>query len=377
MPWGRVAVLRRGCRRTMFAAFALAAALLASCAPKGPPLPPEFPFPSGRIQSFVLGNRGFVALPAGQAPGSTEVAGAAASAGPGGSSLLPLALRVAGLAADSSATTLMAALNRFGIGILRLSPDGLSWKLLNQAVGIVESSSVAGLWPRQDGFLLELYHDPFIKGLAPRTDLDPELLMVSSGGLVSRLERLGEAGEDLFALFPAPNGSWYAELRSEKALGASTRYLQLSGPAEKNGAKALPREVFEASLSPRPLSLAPACLREATAMLGKGPFLVHARNAEGSELWWLSGGRLDEAKEVFAWIGKGEEDAIGLMPSGDGAWVMGNREAKAFHLEAPLQGGRYTAVAAIFGKVLAAAWETGSFPEVSASGMTVGPLPAD
>jgi hypothetical protein len=357
----------------------LGASTLVACAPKAEPAKTAFPFAVSATQDFALGPEGFLALAAGTSP--------APSAGQPSS----LALRVAALSADASSKRIVAALNRFGVGVLETSPDGRNYRLLNTALADFAVQSVAGLWPRgpgsaarEDAFLLELFRDPFVEGSLARNDENPELLTLSAKGEAQRLPRLGEPGEDLFALFPGPGGRWYAELRTEKVLGAKLRYVSLAAPEEKSGSRELSRELFETSLAPRPLALAPTSLRTALAFLGAGPFLVHARDQNGGEGFWLTGGKAEEASEIFAWLGAGEEACVVLDPSGRGAFVApgGVGGARDFSLKAPLSGARFSTLAALLPPsseagvgLVAAGWEDGVFPMVTASGLVVAPLP--
>lgn len=361
----RGAGLRRAA--TLLGAAALlagAACGLASCAKKAAPKPPEFAFPADAPAAFVLGPDGLRAV----ARGETVAEGEAQPS--------PLALRVACLASDASGSMLVAAENRFGLNLLLPSPDGKAYKVLNRPLAETASQSAFGLWPRGDGFLLELYRDPFVDGAAKRSDEAPELLLVSRDGKATTLSRLGDPGEDLFSLVPAPGGTWFAELRSEQALGARLRYRAYATPENRGSGKEVSRDDFEASLAPKPLSLAPASLRAAASLVAaSGQVLVHARTAAGAEAYWLSGGAPELATELLAWVGPEEEASVAISRDGHGAVAKGG-DAQAFLLAAPAAGATFSSVSALFGQgIVAASWETGSFPDVSASGLCVAPLP--
>lgn len=372
----------------------LLALSLSSCGrkPAEPAAPPEFPFPSASLTHFVLGPAGLSLMPPG-----TEL-------GPGASLQAPFAPRTAALAVNPARPGLiMAALNRYGLGLIELKADLSAFKVTNRPLAETASQSVAALWPRRasqgaasdDGFLLELYRDPFVIGALPRSDTAPELLSLAPDGSAKVLDRLGKPDEELFSLFPGPKGLWYAELRSEKELGARIRYVSLASPeggeAAGQAAKELKRGLFEASLAPRPLSLAPSVLRRSAEAFGSA-VLVHARGADGSDAFWLSGGKPEEAREAFAWISEDEESAVVLDRSGHGAFVARSSGLVAlFSLAPPLPDAVFTSVAAVFSPpaageggdakglpqpagVLAAAWEKGVFPCVSASGLSVAAL---
>jgi hypothetical protein len=232
----------------------------------------------------------------------------------------------------------------------------------------------------------------------PQSDTAPELISISANGDATVLDRIGRPEEELFALFPGPRGLWYAELRTEGPLGAKLRYLSIPSPEEASasmskgasnsaGATELRRDLFEANLAPLPLSLAPAALRRTVEAYGI-PALVHARGESGSDGYWLSAGSTDEANEISAWISAGEEGVIALDRSGHGIFLASQTGGLfRFTLPPPFPDAKFTSVVSLpaqaLGKaskpgspaapacILAASWETGSFPAVDQSGLII------
>lgn len=348
-------------------------AVLGSCAPRKAPVqvPPEFPFILDAQVDLVLGAEGLVRLDRVQVPGLANEVQAS------------LAPRVASLSSlDSGPPLVLAALNRYGLALLQLSPDHGAFKLRNLPRPEFANRSVASLWPRNSSWLLELYRDPFVLPSQARSDQDPELLTLAPSGELRILPRLGGPGEDLFALFPGTKGRWFAEFRIEQSLGAKLRYASLGSPEPGSDGRPvaladLRKDLFEASLAPRPLSAAASTLRRAAQAIEAGPILIHALGAGGSDAFWLSSGRAEDAREASAWLGLGEDSALVVLRSGLGAWATKDG-VRTFSLGPRLAGAEYGPVTGIFtgeGQarkvVVAAAWTLGQFPGVTASGLSL------
>lgn len=357
----------------LMAAGGLAIGGLASCGRGKPEVqaPPEFPLILEGQTNLILGGEGLAVLSKDGlvVPSS----GLVASQAP----------RVAALASKGPRdSVLIAALNRYGLAMVEASPDRTAFKLRNIPRPEFAGRSVAALWSRGPSWLLELYRDPFVTPIQPRSDQDPELLAIDGEAGLRVLPRMGRPGEDLFALYPGPRGRWYAEFRTEQKLGARLRYASLASPVPGpdgriEGLQDLRRDLFEASLAPRPLSAAPSALRRAAGALETGPILVHALGEDGQDGFWLSSGPAEDAREASAWIGSGEDSALILLRSGEGAWA-GKDGVKTFRIAPAISGAEYGPVAGLFpaegksGKtIVAAAWIQGQFPGVSASGLSL------
>lgn len=312
-----------------------------------------------------------MALPKGSAP----------SLEPGlQASLAPRVAALSGLGPKSS--IILAALNRRGLGLVEVAPDRSAFKVRTIPRPEFAGQTVAALWPRGSSWLLELYRDPFVRPGQARSDQDPELATIYPTGELTVLPRLGQRGEDLFALFPGPRSRWYAEFRIEGALGSRLRYASLDSPepgpdGKVQGLGELRKDLFEASLAPRPLSAAPATLRRAAQAIVSGPILVRALGEDGRDGFWLSSGAAEDAAEAWAWLGLGEDSALVILRSGLGAWATKDG-LSSFQLSSALAGAEYGPVVGLFAApggpgrtVLASAWTLGQFPEVSASGLSL------
>ena len=398
---GRPVTARRAAATATVAALALLAALaLSGCGGRkaaAATQPPEYPWQATIQGDFLAGSDGLVPLSAaasGDAGGATGVEAVAS----------PLALRAAALSAPASGGFVLAALNRYGLGYVEPSPDGAAYRVRSESRPEMGGQQVAGLWPRDarsGSFLLELSRDPFTAGLPPRSDFSPELLLVGKDGAVSTLPRLGEEGEDLFALLPGPSGRWYAEFRAEAPLGARLRYASLTSPENRKSATDLRRDLFEAALAPRDLASGPMALREAVSALGLAAgqgLLVRAKDNAGADSYWLSSGALEDAAEAYAWLSADGDGAVVVLRSGAAAWASGvsGGAAKAFTVRPAISGAEVSGIAAIFaarggagaapagmtgaagspaGGLAVVSWESGTFPSVSAAGISVLPLP--
>jgi hypothetical protein len=380
---------RRGAARVAVAVVAAVALALSGCGGRkaaAATQPPEYPWQAAEQGDFLAGTEGLVPL-------STACYGAARGAAGSEGVASPLALRAAALSAPPSGGLVLAALNRYGLGYVESSPDGAAYKVRSLGLPEMGGQQVAGLWPRDarsGSFLLELSRDPFTAGLPPRSDFSPELLLVGKDGAVSTLPRLGEEGEDLFALLPGPSGRWYAELRAEAPLGARLRYVSLASPENRKSATDLRRDLFEAALAPRSLASGPLALRQAVSALGLAAgqgLLIRAKDSAGADTYWLSSGALEDAAEAYAWLSADGDEAAVVLRSGKAAWASGESGggARAFAVRPAVPGAEMSGIAALFpsrgaggsvGAGLAVvSWESGTFPMVSAAGISVLPLP--
>lgn len=348
--------------------------------------PPEFPWPATARQDFIMGATGLEPFTRGATVGEAATNGLGL--------VSPLAPRAAALSTPASGTYVLAALNRFGLGFVEPSPDGSAYKVRSVQVPAMGGQGVVGLWPRGgrgEGFLLELGRDPFSQGIPPRSDFSPELLLVNREGSSTILPRLGEEGEDLFALLPGPADRWYAEFRTEAPLGAKLRYASLASPDDASSAEELRRDLFEAALAPRALSAAPAALRDAVAAMalpeGMG-ILIHSHDAAGDEAYWITTGLAEDAVEAYAWLSASGADAVVALRSGIAACKLagpaGNVAPRRFQIAPARPGAELAGITALFPgpreaksvpALAVASWECGIFPCVSAAGISVVPLP--
>jgi hypothetical protein len=278
--------------------------------------------------------------------------------------------------------------------------------------GLFESLTTGGAWPVSGGFLVQLFRDPFTEATTtsgaagvpqsgPRSEpRSGGLVFLTSAGEALTPDPFAEAckgGYELFALLPSEKG-WFAELRKESASRVELKFLAIGDPlagAGANGKTGAPaagssngdaaaaaaatevgRSRFEEALKPRAMSSLGSgearLLATALRALGDGPWLVRLRSAEGRDSWLLSGGAAEEASAAYAW--SGPEGMLVLRSDG---WIALAAEASATKIASlgePVPGAAFTAVAAARGLV-AAAWETGEFPGLSAAGLVIAPLP--
>jgi len=415
MTSGRPVTARAATARATATALALLAALaLPGCGGRkdaAATQPPEYPWQASVQGDFLASRDGLVPLSAAGGAAGGAASGAASGAAGTEAVASPLALRAAALSAPAPGGFILAALNRYGLGFVEPSPDGAAYKVRSLSLPEMGGQQVAGLWPRDarsDSFLLELSRDPFTAGLPPRSDFSPELLVIDRKGAATTLPRLGEEGEDLFALLPGPSGRWYAEFRAEAPLGARLRYASLASPENRKSAADLRRDLFEAALAPRSLASGPMALREAVSALGLAAgqgLLIRAKDGAGADAYWLSSGALEDAAEAYAWLSADGDEAVVALRSGAAAWASSGSggAAKAFAVRPALPGAEVSGIAALFashgagtgaagagaagmagvagaagspaGGLAVVSWESGTFPSVSAAGISVLPLP--
>jgi hypothetical protein len=103
---------------------------------------------------------------------------------------------------------------------------------------------------------------------------------------------------------------------------------------------------------------------------------VRLRDSKGGDDWYLSSGAAEDARAVYAWAEGPRVLALrfdGWLAVADGGNARDQGPAKAAlsHLEPPTEGAVFTALAAA-GDTLAAAWESGEFPNIEAAGLVVG-----
>lgn len=374
----------RGAAASLFAAACLA---LASCG--GRAAPTAYPYLADRPRVLFATSRGLSIE-------RQSAAGAAAALAPNASIL------------SADGRSIVAAVNGFGYARIEAehidaaaakmsrgrsrpgsAEKGVAYRVVNVPLrDVMEGLTTAGIWPIGGGFILQLYRDPFTD--APLGAAIAGGAVAPSGAAGARILEIGAIegervvdcplasdGFELFALFPSlgADGSmcWLGELRRDAKDSVELRFFEADSLVAT--ARSVGRGVFESALSPKsiysPQGLEGAALRSAVAALGQGPFLVRFRSIEGLDSWYLSAGRADEAAQAWAW-GLGFGRVIALSATGRLA-DAGARATRTMELGLPAKGASYTALAAASGLV-AAAWETGSFPAIEAAGLVIAPL---
>jgi len=309
---------------------------------------------------------------------------------------------------SSDGERILAALNGWGVARIESSrgerPGSIAYRVLSSPLPLSFAGLTSGgAWPlAKGGFAVQLYRDPFGSSGAPAEAgggasqaadgrSGAKLLAFDASGAASALDPfagLGAAGFGLFALMPS-GGAWLAELRRDEADRASMRYFELQAlDAGSSAAREIAREEFEDALRPRTMAELPldraAALGAALEALGAGSVLVRARDAEGGDAWYLTGKRAEDGAPAYAWFARrpSTEGAAGgielwlLLQDGSlaraAAPAPGNpaRATRMRRLEPPVPGARFVALA-VGGGLVAAAWEAGSLPELSAAGIVV------
>jgi len=384
----------KGAPRAKFASIAaiLLAASLAGCAKKPPEIPaPVFPYAADSPRVFYASASGLTeSLPAASASGAE---GAPATRAPNASVL------------SSDGRAIIAAVNGWGIASvianagasIEASPVSPAYRIVGTPLpSIFAGLTAAGAWPVGGGFLVQLFRDPFTEAPSSPSHLDPpyplpktRLAYLSGGvGAADPLEPFASeaaSGFELFALLPS-EGKWFAELRKDGPDRADLKFLALADPSagvaagSGGGAALKPVEIgrteFEAALMPKSLaSLGGAegdSLRAAIKALGEGPWLVRLRSGKGGDSWYLSGGKAEDAAPVYAW--SEPSGMLALRPDGWLASSKAGSGTKLSSLGEAVPGASFTALAAA-GELVAAAWETGEFPNIDEAGLVIAPLP--
>jgi hypothetical protein len=371
---------------------ALAAALaLSACSRRPEPAesaPSPYPYAAGIAHVFVATGGGLVPL----------AFGASAEALTGPPAPASRAHNASILGADLS--RIVAAVNGYGVAIVLPSPDGRAFNIGNLGAPF-GGLTTGGIWPFDGGFLVQLYRDPFseyppVPGGSASVE-GASLYRVGPEGAISELPLGGPQGYDLFALFPTESKSWVAAFRKEAAGQAVTRFMRLGPPgASAEGGREISRAEFEAAIAPEPLSAAPgasgealrrACATLAGAAPGSGtgpgasapergaapgaaavpPVLARLRDARGLDRWY--GVASAETREISAWA-MADGRVLALDRSGELAAAGSAGEVGRLRIAAPVEGAVFVALASA-GGLVAAAWEAGSFPEISAAGLVV------
>ncbi len=420
-------------RNALFPALflALAGFFFASCSKPATPrnaaqnaaqhaIPPAYPFAADATAVFVTSGTGILPVPATSGP---EIFAARYTPAPGA-----LAVRVAALAASSgkagSPPAILAAVNRFGLLRLELQPrPAAATAPENRGEGayrlearplstLFAPATVGGLWTLPEGYLLQLYRDPFVRDAIDAAAKGGELYRIDPRGEVSPLPALlpplysggtpppprsadgalrpeatetrFEEGFRLFALFHAGNGRWLAEFRADTEQVVRSRHALFADPA-LGGGEAISRAAFEAELAPRRLIDAPPALRDAALALGPEPLLIHARGEDGLEGFWISLGRPEDACEASAWLARDARRALVIRSDGRAALSQEGRTL-TFAAQPPVADARFTGLAVLFvsaagasdaesGGLALVAWEKTAFPDVELAGFLVLPLP--
>jgi hypothetical protein len=251
--------------------------------------------------------------------------------------------------------------------------------------------TTGGIWPIGGGFLVQLFHDPFSEDPVPPSHLSPAgpasasrlVFFDAKSGVATAPDPLPvglDPGYELFALLPA-DGRWFAELRKDASERVDLKFLALSDPLSPAGAASageMGRAEFEAALQPKALSAlagdAGASLRSALKAFGAGPWLVRLRASSGTDSWYISGGRPEEAMSIFAWAPSGAGTVLALRSDGWLACSDAQGKTSLASLPLPVPGSAFTALAAA-GDLVAASWESGDFPYFSSAGLLIASLP--
>jgi hypothetical protein len=288
---------------------------------------------------------------------------------------------------SSDGTSILVAVNGWGVESIETSPDGLAYRLVDRPSPSFSGLATGGAWPLGGGYLVQLYRDPFVDApdaATPGTAAPGSHLAYfdAEGGArsLSPFPASLDPGFEAFALLPA-EGRWYAELRKDGRERVELKFFALDDPLAQAAA---PREVrraeFEEALHPLPLAAlqgeAGAALRSALGALGKGPWLARLRSGSGLDRWYLSSGLPEEATNVLGWSYRGSRgEARALVLAGDGRLALGRGgSASLLSIKAPVEGALFTALAAS-DKIAAAAWEEGDFPSISAAGVVLMAIP--
>jgi hypothetical protein len=355
---------------------------LAGCARKTPAAAPPAAYPYAATAPRV-----FYAT----AEGLSESPPAAAASGEG--SLASRSPNASVISSDGA--RIFAAVN--GWGIVRIeseagAPGGGAYRLAGTPLPQAFAGlTTGGAWPLAGGVLVQLFHDPFSEDPVPPSHLSPAgpasasrlVFLDAKSGAATAPDPLPvglDPGFELFAFLPA-GGRWFAELRKDAPERVDLKFLALSDPLSPAGAASgggIGRSDFEAALRPEDLGRlageAGVGLRSALKALGEGPWLIRLRSSSGTDSWYVSGGRPEEAAPIFAWSDSVAGRTIALRPDGLLASSEAQGKTSLSTLPAPVPGAAFTALATA-GDLAAAAWESGDFPYLTSAGIVVAPLP--
>ena len=413
---------RKGaCRaaKTALAAAAICLSALSGCTKPKPQAPAlVYPYSAETSRIFYAG-----------ASGLSESRPPVGESSAGGSAPAALAPNASTISSDGR--TILAAVN--GWGLVRIEPKAEnrlggsgergsaagsaasgagsgaapSYRLAGTPLpSIFAGLTAAGAWPLAGGFLVQLYRDPFVTA-AGRTDSSgqgevlPKARLAflraddDSGSACRSFDPFvaeADSGFELFALLPS-GGRWFAQLRKEGSERVELKFLALGDPlagmadlagaassAAAGAAAVRPVEIgraqFEAALEPKALASLGGGegdrLRTALRALGKGPWLVRLRSSGGADSWYLSAGEAEEASQLYAWAG-----SYGTLALRSDGWLALAPEGGGTKLESlgePAPGASYVALTEA-GGIVAAAWESGEFPNIASAGLVVAPLP--
>jgi hypothetical protein len=302
---------------------------------------------------------------------------------------------------------ILVAVNGWGIERIEPSTDGKAYRLVDAPLPAFSGLTTGGAWPLNGGFLVQFYRDPFQGAASAGPDegdaagrgaaamsrsaggggrqTSPRLAFIAGeGGAITTPNPFPpglDSAFEAFALLPA-GGKWFSELRKDGPEKVELKFFVLEGPlAAPSLAREIRRSEFEAALRPLPLSAfkgeVGTALRSALGALGDEPWLARLRSGDGEDRWYLSSGLPEEATNVYAWslAPAGNAPARVLALVGDGRLaVAGLGSASVRTLGAPVEGAAFTALAAA-GRIAAAAWEAGLFPNLSSAGIVVVPIP--
>jgi len=371
----RPAAPRRAGAMLAVAASALAAALLFGAC--GRRAAPAYPYSAAKPRVFVATSDGLAALPPkADALSLAKLNGLAA--------LVPDAS-----VSSASEAAILVAVNRVGPVFIEPDADCRNYRLKAfPSPGTFARLTAGGAWPHDGGFLVQLYRDPFSLQGSQRGAPLGTLLTVTQAGSIQVLASSGLVSETslgfgLFALYPAPQGGWLAELRRDDVSRVETRYLSAASP-EDPAPRQLSRSAFEAKLEPRPLAAVAGAkgeaLRHAIAALSASEggaswssALIRARGADGSDVYYLDGGSIDEARSMFAWF-LDDGRVIVLEQGGEAVVADSSGRSATFAFIPPLPDASFTSLA-VCRDLAAASWTSGVFPDLRAAGLVVAAVP--
>ncbi|MDA8426880.1 MAG: hypothetical protein M0Z80_12160, partial [Treponema sp.] len=304
---------------------------------------------------------------------------------------------LAALVPDASVSTangkaILVAVNRVGPVFVEPDADCRNYRLKAfPSPATFARLTAGGAWPHDGGFLVQLYRDPFSFPAASGSSAGSPLgtlLSVGETGSIQVLASSGLVSESplgfgLFALYPASQGGWLAELRRDDSNRVETRYLSAASP-EDPAPRRLSRSAFEAKLEPRPLAEAAGprgeALRHAIAALSASEggaswnsALIRARGADGGDVYYLDGGSIDEARAMFAWF-LDDGRVMVLEQGGEAAVSDSSGRSVTLAFVPPLPDAAFTSLA-VCRDLAAASWTSGIFPDLRAAGLVVAAVP--